>query len=307
MIGEVALSIVLLVAAGLMIRSFFAVTHVDLGFDAQHLLFMPVGSGPERYQTPQQADAFLQKVVESVKPLPGVVDVAINNSLPGYNPGSRHAVTMPGSTYSERVGFDACSESLKNVLGLHVTRGRWFSPGDVDSAQHEVVVNETMMRHFFGNTDPIGRQIVVKHFDETSASLKGTEFQVIGVVRDIKNFGPQAPVLPMGFVPWTLGHGGILLIRTSRNPALLMRVVQQQVWAVDQQTMFSPQYGPLKNTLYDLTYWAPEFGVKSLGSLASIALLLVVVGVFSVMAYAVALQTHDIGIRMALGAQQHDS
>ena len=129
--------------------------------------------------------------------------------------------------------------------------------------------------------------------------------QVIGVVNDVKNFGPQVPVIPMAFIPYTLERGGAILLRTSVDPRSVMHAVQQQIWKIDRQTIFA-QFEPLKDTFDRLTYSAPKLGLKSLAYLGAIALLLVAFGVFSVMAYTVELQTHDIGIRMALGAEAED-
>jgi putative ABC transport system permease protein len=304
-IGEVALSIVLLIGAGLMIRSVFAITHVDLGFDSNHLLLTIIGSAPGNHLTPEQREIFLPRVIERVKAIPGVTEAAINNSLPGYNPGRRVELSLPGSTYSEQIGLDACSESLIRVLGLHVKQGRWLSQSDIDSRRPVAVLNETMARHFCGDQDPLGQQIKAKGFDKTSQPPQDLYLQVIGVVNDIKDFGPQVPVIPMAFIPHTLQPGGLVLLRTSVDPRSVMHAVQQQIWEIDRETVFA-QFEPLKDTLDRLTYSAPKLGLKSLGYLAAIALLLVAVGVFSVMAYTVELQTHDIGIRMALGAEADD-
>ena len=308
-IVEIALSIVLLAGAGLMIRSFYELTHIDLGFNAKNLLFVATWSPLASNSEPDKQGIIFKKVVERLQVLPGVTELAINNSLPGYNPSRRYEATVPGSTHSERAGFDKCSESLLRTLEMQMVGGRWLSQGDVDSAQHVAVINQTMATHFFGTENPLGRQVLAKAFEDKNQPPRDAYFQIIGVLRDVKDFGPQVPVLPMAFVPYTIGDGGlsylgggILFLRTKGDPGLLMNAVRNAVWAVDRNQAFSPETGPYREEFYRLTYSAHEFGLTTFTGVAGVALVLVVIGVFSVMAYTVSLQTQEIGIRMALGA-----
>lgn len=173
-----------------------------------------------------------------------------------------------------------------------------------------MVINEKLAHALFGKENPVGRQLEVKgfrrFFNKSHGNLpENGIFDVVGTVADTKNAGPQAPVVPMAFIPPMIGGGFLVQVKTKADPASLMHAIQGKVWEAEPNEVFWV-FDPLTDFLEQYTYASPEFGVTLSGPLAGIGLLLVVIGVFSVMGYTVSLTTREIGVRMALGAQQSE-
>lgn len=304
-ITEVALSIVLLIGAGLMMRTFFAIMQVNLGFDPDRIIAARLALPRDAYKTPEQRIHFYQRVLDRVKALPGVTAAsdAINYPL---QLGIQSDVTIPGKTHAERwnSAIEACSDGYFQTLQLPLLRGRFFTESEATALRRVVVINQSFARKYFGSDNPVGQTIKFNAFDRWPEMPHNAYFEIIGVSGDIKNAGLRAPIAPEAYLPsGFVGGGSSLLVRTPLDPGILLPAIRNAVWAVDRNVGLGDE-GSLTSLLQRDTYGSPKFEFIVMGGLATVGTLLVIIGIFSVMAYTVSLQTHEIGLRMALGAQQ---
>jgi putative ABC transport system permease protein len=302
---QVGLSIVLLVGAGLMIRTFFALNHVELGINPKNMLAARVIFPQGQYITSQAKQGFFRQLRPRIDEIPGVTSVTESLGLP-VESGGRSQVTVPGTTHKENWEADVelVDQNYLQTVGLQLIRGNFFSEADVDSERKVIVVNRTLVHEFFGSSDPIGRTMKFNALDNLPSAPRNAYFEIIGVVSDARNDGFERSVAPEAFLPYTLvpGEDNELLIRTSVDPNSILNELHQQVSDVDRNVTLAG-VGSLASILHRDFIASPEFGLVLLSAFGGIGLTLSAIGVFGVMAYTVSLQTHGIGIRMALGAQ----
>lgn len=304
-VGQVALSMLLLVFAGLMIRSFLAVTSYDTGVRTQGLLHAEVHFPAHRYDAPDSKRAFFDQTLPRVAKLPGVTGVAVSIGFPVFGGPRTDDVTIPGRPHEKKwaTDFDAVSETYFSTVGLQLLRGRLLSVADVASGRRVAVVDSTLAKSFFGDEDPLGRQIKFNVFDAIPETPHDAYFEIIGVVNDVKSF-QREEILPQAYVPYTFTafDDRALVIRAISNPTLLINPLRQVIADVDVNiVLVRPQ--TLDQLLQQYVYMKPKFRLISFGTCAGIGLGLALIGLFGVMAYSVSLQTHELGVRMALGAQ----
>jgi putative ABC transport system permease protein len=312
LVTEVALSITLLAGAGLMMRNFFGLLDTHLPFDAAKMLYVTLDLPHDRYDgKPDRKPAFFKTVLPRIQALPGVVSATESWMLPP-DEGMWSDVTIPGKPHVDRwtTDFQLCTEGYFRTLGLQLLRGRLLSQDDVDSAQHVAVVNQTLARQYFPNQDPLGQRIKFEVFDRPFLDApRNAYFEIVGIVKDFKTrpTGAEYLLRPEAFLPLSvvnLSHFPSILAQTAVEPHSLLKDVQREIWAVDPEIAVRAS-GSIEDLLQS-NFQQPRFEWIVLASFAGVGLLLAVLGVFSVMAYAVSLQTHDIGIRLALGAEPRD-
>jgi len=219
-------------------------------------------------------------------------------------------VDAPGRATGERweAIYQLCTEGYFETLGMRLRRGRVLSAVDIAGARQVAVVNETLGRRFFGTDDPIGRTIELKNLRTApDTPVANPVFEIVGVVADARNQGPQDAVMPEAFVPHsiTAAFERGILVRTSGPPLAMANDVRRAIWSVDRNVAVT-LVASLPDLLAQWSFATPRLVLVILGVFALTGLVLVALGVFSVTAYAVSRQTHDIGIRMALGAGQAD-
>ena len=305
---EVAVSLTLLVAAGLLMRSFVALREVHLGLQPDHIFVVRLPLPEDRYKTSDQLADFFRPLLNRLKAVPGVLEATETSTLPPYG-GIGSDIEIPGKTHAEKwtTLFQLCSEGYFPVLKIQFIDGRPFTEAEVEGKRKLAVINQTFAHKYLGNENPLGQRVHIAQLEQFPDKLADPWFEIIGVVADVKNNGLQDPVQPEMWVPYTMTGSGMrgVLVRTGPEPMTMMNAVRHEIWATDSNVALTFT-GTLESFIASFSYAGPRFGFLLMTVFGSIGLVLVTIGVYSVLAYTTARRTHEIGIRMALGAEKHD-
>jgi putative ABC transport system permease protein len=303
-VAEIALAVLLVVSAGLLIRSFISLTDVDLGFDANRLLVayptFPAGA----YTDPQERHQFYARGLERLAGMPGVERVAAASALPPFGAAQRR-VSVAGEPPIEGATADVVrsTDHYFAAIGLRVLRGRTFAEDGLEAPRSVAVVNRSFVRTFLGGRDPIGRQLLVSLPNRPSDPVTPTPFEIIGEVEDVANRGLREPPAPEIHLPGLAAGAPLgLLVRATGDPERIANAVRAELEMLDRRVAIRPQIWPA--LLDRVLYAQPRFSLLVLTAFAGAGLVLVALGVYSVMAYTVSRQSQEIAVRLALGARR---
>ena len=303
-VAQVALSLMLLVGASLLVRTVMAVHNVDLGFQGDRILVVRVPLAERRYPDPARRVVFFQELLQRVSTVPGVTAVGLNTSMHPLG-NMRTNAEVPGTTATAEptVIVHQINPRYPAAFGMRLEAGRLFTDADMHDAPGVALVNEQFVRARLQDRPPLGQVVRLPAIKEPPFGKKDDAFQIVGVLHDTLNQGLMNPAMPEVYLPFTVtGMADRLIVRTERDAAAFTRAIVSEVHSVDRNQPVANVL-TLQRILEDQEYATPRFSLVLFSAFGVVGLILATVGVYGVMSSTVAQQKHEIGVRMALGAE----